>query len=166
MLPSGCPAFGSSLTILSDPLDSRLKTAKELGADIVINPTKENLKEVIKRATGDLGVDICIEAAGIEATCRETISLTKNCGTVVMVGANLEMMVEMSPFEIVMREIKVQGSHWSPYSFIRTLSLLKKVDTDSLITHVFPFSEVQKALEVHRAQEGIKILLTPGDQPS
>ncbi|UCB46819.1 MAG: alcohol dehydrogenase catalytic domain-containing protein [Spirochaetota bacterium] len=157
---------GAALTILSDPIESRLKVAKGLGADIVVNPTKENLKKAIKKATGDLGVDTCIEAAGIEATCRETVSLTKNCGTVVMVGANLEMMVEMSPFEIVMREVKVQGSHWSPYSFNRTLSMLNKLDTDSLITHIFPFSEVQKALEVHRNQEGIKILLTPDGYPS
>lgn len=152
---------GASFTILSDPVDSRLKIAKKLGADIVVNPTKESLKEIIMQATDSLGVDTCIEAAGVKFTCEETVSLTKNCGTIVIVGATLEMMIEMSPYEVCMRELTIRGSHWSPYSFIRTIGLMRKLKIDPLITHVFPFSEIQKALEVQRSRIGVKVLLTP-----
>ena len=71
------------------------------------------------------------------------------------------MTIEMSSFELCMRELTVRGSHWSPYSFIRTLGLMNKLKTDPLITHLFPFSEIGEALEVQRSRKGIKILLTP-----
>ncbi len=154
---------GASLTIVSDPVESRLKVARELGADIVVNPTKGSLKEVLMQATDNLGVDSCIEAAGVKTTCTEAVSLTKNCGTAVIVGATLDMNVDVDFFEMCGREITLRGSHWSPYSFTRAISLMKTMDLDRLVTHVFGFSEIQKALEVQRSQSGIKILLRPGD---
>jgi len=153
---------GASLTILSDPVDPRLKVAKELGADFVVNPTKENLRDVVMKATDNLGVDTCIEAVGAKVTCQEAVSLTKNCGTVLIVGiAPAEARIELSPREIAVRELTVRGSEWSPYCFIRTIPLMKKLKIAPLITHVFSFSEIEKALEVQRNKEGIKILLRP-----
>lgn len=157
---------GAGLTIVSDPLETRLKVARELGADVIVNPGKEDLREAVMQATGNLGVDVCIEAAGVKSTCEQVVSLLKNCGSAVIVGATLKMTTEMSAFELCMRELTVRGSHWSPYSFGRTIGLMRKLRTDPLITHVFPFSEIEKALEVQRSRKGIKILLTLGGSGS
>lgn len=153
---------GAGLMILSDPVEARLEIGKKLGADIVVNPLKQNLKEVVMEATNGLGVDTVLEAVGVQATLDAAIPITKNAGTVMVVGvAPQGMKWTVNPQEINMRELCIQGTMWSPYSFIRTIGLMDKLETDLLATHVFPLSEFEKALEVQRNREGIKILFKP-----
>ena len=66
---------GATLTIVSDLSDSRLELARKLGADIVVNPSRRNLRDAVLEATGGLGVHTCIEAVGVKATC-EAVSYT------------------------------------------------------------------------------------------
>ena len=123
---------------------------------------EQNLKEVVMEATNGLGVDTVLEAVGVQATLDAAIPITKNAGTVMVVGvAHQDMKWTISPQEINLPELCIQGTMWSPYSFIRTIGLMDKLETDLLATHVFPLSEFEKALEVQKNREGIKILLKP-----
>ena len=51
--------------IVLDMQDNRLEKAKEFGADIVMNPSKENVVERVKEMTDGYGCDIYIEATDI-----------------------------------------------------------------------------------------------------
>jgi 2-desacetyl-2-hydroxyethyl bacteriochlorophyllide A dehydrogenase len=153
---------GASLTIISDLADWKLEIARKYGADIAVNPDKEDLKKAVMDATGGMGVDSCIEAVGVKATYETSISIIKNGGQVLAVGvARPDFRWEISPFEVLFRQIAIQGVFWSPYSFPRTLSLISKLDVEPLVTHTFHFQEIQKALAVQRKGEGIKVLLEP-----
>src|SRR5262249_59473757 len=57
-------ARGAARTILSDPLASGRETARRLGADLVVDPTAEDLDAVIRDATGRRGVHVACEAVG------------------------------------------------------------------------------------------------------
>jgi len=59
-----CPA---AEIIAVDPIDTRLTLAKELGATVVINPTKSDTEDVINRITKERGIDVAIEATGTPA---------------------------------------------------------------------------------------------------
>jgi 2-desacetyl-2-hydroxyethyl bacteriochlorophyllide A dehydrogenase len=153
---------GAAMTILSDPVESRLEAAKALGADLVINPEKEDLKAAVLKATIGMGVDACIEAAGSKQTIEAGISILKNNGTIVIVGITPQnMKVEVRPYEIFSKQLRITGSNWSAYSFNRTIEMMKKLNTDGLITHTFPLEDVQRALEVQRRREGIKVMFKP-----
>jgi len=153
---------GASLAILSDPVESRLKIGQKLGADVVVNPIKENLYEIVKEKTNGLGVDLSIDAATVKNSLDACIPITKNTGTVLIVGvAPHKMRMEVSPFEIYSRELRIQGSNWSPYSFIRTIPIMDKINVEPMITHVFPLTDYIEAIGVARGKEGIKVLLTP-----
>ncbi|MEG1857411.1 MAG: alcohol dehydrogenase catalytic domain-containing protein, partial [Pseudoflavonifractor sp.] len=57
--------FGPSIIVAVDVIDERLAFAKEHGwADVTVNPTKENLEEVVKGLTNGRGADSVIEVAG------------------------------------------------------------------------------------------------------
>jgi L-iditol 2-dehydrogenase len=148
--------FGSGKIILSDPIKSRLTVAKKLGADIVVDPSSEDLEKAVMSATDGFGVDLCIEAAGREETCSQVLSVTKNAGTVLIVGVvPPSKQIPISFGEINKREISIIGSNWSPYSFDRTISLMQKLNVEPVISHEFPLSEYRKAFAI-QGKEGIR----------
>lgn len=122
----------------------------------MVDPVNENLKEIVMKNTAGFGADLCIEAAGKEQTCSQVLSVTKNAGTVLIVGVvPPSKLIPISFGEINKREISLIGSNWSPYSFDRTIELMKKLKTDPIITHEFPLREFEKAFSI-QGKEGIR----------
>jgi len=154
--------MGASVIILSEPIKFRREIARQLGADIVLDPNEDDVGETIRDVTDGLGVDTCIEAVGTQETCQQAMRLVKNGGTVLIVGfAPLDARISISPYEIYRKELTIRGSFWSPYAFERSIQLIKRIETKSLITHTFRLGEVEKALEVYKSKKCIKILLQP-----
>ncbi|WP_016584637.1 alcohol dehydrogenase catalytic domain-containing protein, partial [Yersinia pestis] len=50
--------------IVIDTIEERLALAKAFGADVVINPLKEDADKIVKSLTGGYGCDVYIEATG------------------------------------------------------------------------------------------------------
>ena len=100
---------GAGKIFVSDMDDDRLKVAKELGADVVINPTREDPKEVVFKHTSDMGVDCGIEAVGIAPTVQQVMSVLRLGGKAVWIGNNRKM-IEMNMQEVVTRELTIYGS--------------------------------------------------------
>lgn len=105
---------------VSDLSDSRLQVAKSMGADVVINPGKENLKEVILANTGKKGADVAIEAVGATPTVQQAMASLAFGGTAVWIGNN-KPMVELNMQEIVTRELTVHGSFLYGYNEFKTV---------------------------------------------
>ncbi|CAG2114863.1 unnamed protein product, partial [Medioppia subpectinata] len=107
-------AFGASKVFLTDINESRLKMAKQLGADgvFVINPKTFNDKEMaktIRSAIGanSLGVDIAIECTGVESSVCLAIHVTKSGGKVGIVGLGADCKIPLS--SAAMREVDLIG---------------------------------------------------------
>ena len=66
--------------------DDKLDKAREFGADLLINYTKEPISERIREATGDTGVDVSLMTIG-EATAQELLDSMGIEGRVVMFGS-------------------------------------------------------------------------------
>ena len=58
---------GAKQVIVSEPNEMRRQVALELGADRVVDPTSENLEQIIKEATGGMGADVIVMAIGVPA---------------------------------------------------------------------------------------------------
>jgi len=115
---------GVSRIAVSDVSDSRLEYAQSLGADVVINPTRQKPREVVNEFTEGQGVDIALEAVGISATCQQTLEVTRDGGTIIWIGNNLKM-VEIDMQAIVTRELRVLGSYGMTVAdFKRSLKML------------------------------------------
>ncbi len=94
---------------VSDLSDSRLAVARQMGADYIINPAKDNLGDIIKSATGGVGVDVAFEAVGASPTVQQAMVSLRVGGTAVWIG-NSAQMVNINMQEIVTRELQVFGT--------------------------------------------------------
>src|SRR5207244_1096054 len=55
---------GARRLILSDPIEERRRIAGRLGATIVVDPTREHLRDRVMKLTQDRGADLVCEAVG------------------------------------------------------------------------------------------------------
>lgn len=94
---------------VSDLSDSRLAVARQMGADYIINPAKDNLGDIIKSATEGVGVDVAFEAVGASPTVQQAMASLRVGGTAVWIG-NSAQMVNINMQEIVTRELQVFGT--------------------------------------------------------
>ena len=94
---------------VSDMDDNRLELAKKMGADIVINPSKDDYKQVVFDNTDGKGCDVAIEAVGIAPTVQQVMGSLRFGGTAVWIGNNRKM-IEMNMQEVVTRELSIYGS--------------------------------------------------------
>ena len=66
--------------VVLDMNDESLKKAKEFGADIVMNPGKEDVVSKIKEMTGGYGCDIYIEATGHPSSVQQGLDCIRKLG--------------------------------------------------------------------------------------
>jgi L-iditol 2-dehydrogenase len=138
--------------------------AGKLGADMVINPLKSDLRETIFKETKNRGADVAFEAVGYAQTFRDGVSLTKTGGHLVAVG-NLEKTAEFNLQELVARELTFTGSYASSGEFRDCIDLVAsgKVNVEPLISDVLPLKDGPGAFDrLLKAKENLlKIVLEP-----
>jgi L-iditol 2-dehydrogenase len=156
-------ARGATRAILSDPLASRRDLARLLGADVVVDPAREDLGEVVKRLTDGRGVDVACEAVGKPELVAEAIRLTRPRGVVQLVGVSPKgSTLPADLFDLHFRELTILGAYGRGTAFRRALGFLPKLPVGELITARFPLAEVGAAFAHAAAGRGIKTVLVPG----
>lgn len=156
---------GASKVFVSEPQAERRKIADELGATATIDPAKENAVEAIREYT-DWGVDVVIESAGIPVTVSQCFEVVKKGGRIVLFGVNNpDTRVEFSPYHVFRKELSILGTVMSHDAYPRTMELIasEKIRVEPLISNIFPLPQFLEALKMHECQEGLKILITPGE---
>ncbi len=68
---------GASKVIVSEPNEMRREKALKLGADIVVDPTKEDLDSIVMKETENKGVDVIILAIGVPSIINSLLKLCK-----------------------------------------------------------------------------------------
>ena len=74
---------GARQVLAIDPIAQRRTLAKQVGADIVIDPSACDAGLAIKEATGGHGVDVALEISGIYSALQHAIRCVQREGTVV-----------------------------------------------------------------------------------
>jgi L-iditol 2-dehydrogenase len=80
-----------------EPLAHRREMAKQMGADVVVDPGEVDSARAISADTGNRGVDCAIDCAAKEETTNWAIRAARNGGRVVITGIHSGVMV---PFEV------------------------------------------------------------------
>ena len=158
-------AHGAGWVVLAGTEPSKLKLGRELGAHVVVDVRKEDLKEVVMDNTANRGVDLAVEASGNGQALSSCMDCTRMGGTVSVVGIYEEPIAQLDMGMAVVRDLNLICSVASPNSFEQTLRLmaLGKIDGEPLVTHVLPLAEAGKAFEIQQTavEERIKIHLEP-----
>lgn len=140
---------------IADLLDKRLELAMKMGADGVINTSKENLAEKVCELTGGDGMDVCVEAAGLPQTflnCIENVCFT---GRVILIG-NGKRETTFNHSILLKKELNVYGARNSLNDFKPLIEKALKGDVsiDSLISDVYELDRVTDAFEALKNNNG------------
>lgn len=156
---------GARKVIVSEPIASRREKALKLGADLVVDPIKENLHEIVMQETEGLGVDVIIVAIGVPQIVNSTIKLCRKGGTVNLFAGFAgtgECTIEVNTIHY--GEINVNGStayKRQDYFDAAQMVINKKISLEEIVTHVYKIEEFQQAYEVCKGGEGLKVLIEP-----
>jgi alcohol dehydrogenase len=161
---TGARLFSPSHVVAIDMADARLEAAKQFGADIVVNNTREDPLEVIRSLTGGLGADVAIEAVGVAATFELAVQLSRPGGRIANIGVHGEP-ATLHLEEQWIRNITITTGLVDAYSTPTLLRLVTsgQIDAGRFITHRFALDEFDEAYDVFgRAAEtgALKVVLS------
>lgn len=99
---------GATPLVAVDLDDGRLGVARRLGADLTVNPSREDVAAAVGQRLGG-GADIVIEAVGVEATLAQAVALAARGGRVAVVGmAQRHIAVDMH--QLIGKEVDIVTS--------------------------------------------------------
>jgi 2-desacetyl-2-hydroxyethyl bacteriochlorophyllide A dehydrogenase len=151
---------GASLIFVTEPVASKRKLAEKLGADVVVDPTKEDVIAKGFEATGYKGFDVVIEASGNAAAANQALGITGMKSTLFFFAVYpADFTIPISPFIMYTKEMTIRAVFFSPYTFPRAINMLNKLDLVSLITHRFTLAESHKAFDAHETGEAVKVMV-------
>ncbi len=144
-----CLVRGAANIIVVDMVQTRLDTAKKMGATHIINAAESDALAEINRLTGGLGADVVLETAGAVPTIKQTLYAARRGGVVVFVGICGQAEVPMDVVRIVRARMQVRGCfrYVNQYPTAVALAATGKVDVKTQVTHRFKLEELAKAIE-------------------
>jgi L-iditol 2-dehydrogenase len=156
---------GASNVIMIEINDSRLKMAKEFGADFIINSTKEDPIEAVRRITKGIGADKVISANPSTISQQQSIFMARKGGIVVFFGGVAKgKLTELDTNYIHYNGLWIYGHYGS--SSIQVQKAFKLVISDKfpakrIITHVLPLDKINEAIQLTKTGEALKVVLIP-----
>ena len=139
-------AYGAH-AILLDLVDERLEFAKSIGIEHVINSSKEDAVEAIRKITNGTMAQQVMECSGANAAVRGTLDYVSNAGRITLTGwPKKETSI---PTDIITKkEIDIRGARTSAREFEEALELIrtKKVDMTKILTKTISVDEAPETI--------------------
>ena len=152
---------GAGTVAASVRTPSKQDIARLMGADLVVDPRRQDVVQAGLAHTGGEGFDVVFETSGSPECARQALQLARRGGTVVYVsyyppGSTLEVPLFE---ELIFRELTIKGAQLAQNSWVQALSLFPKMDLRSLISRVYPLERYQEAYDDLLSGRHLKIVL-------
>jgi L-iditol 2-dehydrogenase len=139
---------------------TRLALAKELGADLIVDSSKEDLLGIVRDLTRGEGAELVYECSGAASSLDLCWDAVKREGTLVQVGV-YPSRVETDLNKVVMKELTLVGSYgyvWS--SWRRSIRLLSEgtIKAEALISHEVPLTQFERAFRITQDGTAAKVV--------
>jgi alcohol dehydrogenase len=156
--------FSPAQIIAIDLADSRLDAAKQFGADVVVNNSREDAQAIVTSLTDGLGADVAIEAVGVPDTFELCTRLIRAGGRVANVGVHGKP-AALHLEDLWARDVTITTGLVDTWSTPTLLKLVRsgQLNTDAFITHRLALADIEKAYDVFgkAADTGaLKVVLT------
>ncbi len=153
-------ASGAYPLIVSEPSEFRRNKAKEVGADIVVDPLNENLEDVVKHHT-EIGADVVVDAVGV--LLEDAIKTVRRGGRILLFGQNYRHTNQIKQNDITRNQIQVMGSFIAHYTFPLVVKLLESriLPLQKLVTDEIKLSDFEKGLEKMKTGKAIEVIVYP-----
>jgi alcohol dehydrogenase len=165
---AGARLMGASRIIAVDRVPERLAMAKRMGAHEVVDFSKTDPVEEILRLTDGRGVDVAVEALGLQSTFEACLRVLRPGGTLSSLGVySGDLRIPLDAF------VAGLGDHTIVTSLCpggkermrRLMSVIEsgQVDLEAMVTHRFKLDEIETAYELFANQRDgvLKVAITP-----
>jgi L-iditol 2-dehydrogenase len=156
-------ARGASKVIVVDILENRLKTAKKLGANYVINSAEEDPLKAIEAITEGKGAHVVIDAAAAEATVKQTVDVLKTGGTIVLIGMTAKDEVPFNFMKLMNKEgtFKTIFRYRNLYPVAINAIASGTINVKGIVSHEFSFENTKEAFDfvVSNAKDVVKAVI-------
>jgi len=158
-------AVGASTIFALEVNEHRRKVAKQMHADQVLDPTKDDVRKIVKEQTGGLGVDVVLEMAGHPDAIRMGFDIVRSGGRISLLGLTSKPIPLNFSEDIIFKGITIQGINGRRMyqTWYQMTALLKsgRLDLHPVITDRLPMKDFSKAMERLKTGEASKILVYP-----
>ena len=163
-------AVGAGTILAVDVNERKLADAEAFGATggVLWAGSPEATADAVREASGG-GVDYAIEATGRPEAMQAAFLSTRQRGAAVLIGIpRADAVVELPALTIPRMERRVlgsiYGSTWPERDFAKTFELYRsgRLPLDKLITHRLPLDDVERAFDLMRAGEAVRVVLELG----
>jgi len=157
---------GAGQVIVSEVQEARARQAVEFGADLVVDPSKRDLREAVMEATGGRGADVVIVAVGSAALQEQAVELAARRGRVNFfagLAAGRDRACVNSN-RIHYGQVMITGTTGSNHrQYRQTMQLLAsgRLSLQPLATARRPLQEIEAALADAASGEHLKVVLIP-----
>lgn len=157
---------GTSNVILVEPVEEKRIIAKKLGADIVLDPIKENIKEALKEREIQ-HIQVVIETCGLKHTSEEAIDIVDRKGTVILFAVTApDSYIHLKTYDVFQKELTIKGSYCSPYDMGRAVDLLnaRRIDVTSMLGGTRSLEGLQEILSTPLLRNKGKYVILPNEK--
>lgn len=152
-----------SKLISLDMADNRLEKAREFGADITINPGREDAVQRILDMTDGYGCDIYIEATGHPSSVVQGLKMIRKLGRFVEFSVFGEPTTVDWSIIGDRKELDLLGSHLSPYCYPFVIENISNgnLKTEGVVSKTFSLEEWETAFDYATGKYGdFKVAIT------
>lgn len=155
--------FLGARVIAVESVPYRVRMAREMGADVILNPLDPDILDQIRAAKGDAPLLKAVDASGNSAAERLCIDAVEPLGKVCCCGENHKQIPICISDDFIRKGLTLMGTwHYNVNDFQDMFAILRRSPiVGRLITDVFGFSEVQKAFEKYMTYDVCKVVLHP-----
>ncbi|WP_110707765.1 Zn-dependent oxidoreductase [Salinicola sp. CR57] len=155
-------ALGLEQVIVTDILDERLATARELGASHTINGRSEDLEQAVLAATDGEGIPLIADAACVPALLPTMLRMACPAGRIGLLGFS-PTPSELIQLEVIKKELTLVGSRLSNRKFPEVVEHIAtgRLAPKALISHRVPLTEMPGAIDLleNHPEQARKVLV-------
>jgi NADPH:quinone reductase-like Zn-dependent oxidoreductase len=151
-------------TIVTSSSRAKLARARELGADVAVSHSEDDVVAAVREATGGRGADVVVETVG-EATWERSLAAAAQEGRIVVCGATSGHSPPARLYRLWWKQLVVYGSTMGlPADFEAAYALIRDGRARVHVDSVFPLADAARAHERLESGEqfGKVVLAIPG----
>ncbi|HNQ71341.1 L-threonine 3-dehydrogenase [Mesotoga prima] len=143
---------GAAQVIVSEIKEFRKELARKMGADVIIDPTKEDLTKKVKAMTEDNGADVLLEMSGNTTAFKQGLDSLTNGAVVSLLGVfpgelsfdinGLFTFKGLTMYGITGRKM------FETWQVATQLLKNKRIDLSPVVTHILPAEKFEEGFDV------------------
>ncbi|MGO9310729.1 MAG: zinc-dependent alcohol dehydrogenase [Spirochaetia bacterium] len=150
---------GAGMVLVSGRKDRKLAVGRAMGADAVVNVTKEDLAGFVMKHTGGKGVDAVLETSGNIEALGPCVKVLAQGGTIALIGFFETSLNGFNIDAVVFKEVQLRGVMGEFGLVEPVIDAMggRKMSLKPLITHRVPFAQAIEAMKTAHEKNETKI---------